>query len=824
MSEKKAQRRTRRSIRTQLSLTFVLAATIPMVIALIIVIAVQNTATANDLNTNLTDRVTNGTHFISTELLNQLELLQSLADSKSLEQTIRDAEDKYVGTDEQNIAFILEQDAVWQAGGPEADALIQQVVDNPASEALTEFSERFTNHVEVFVTDNYGAIVLATNPISDYYQGDEAWWQGAWDNGNGAIYVAHSSEYGTSADALAINMAVPIRDDTTGQLLGVVRTTYAVRGMAETINGLRFLDTGRVILVDHEGFDLFTRHDAASSQESVFAQELVDTTDSAHAPVISVKLSDGTQVLLKSQLLSTNGQYPVIDNLDWHVVALENQEEVYRAANLAILSTLLGLGVVAVVAGSLGLTLARRLANPLQVLTGAAERLRSGDFRARAQITRQDEFGVLAETFNEMSDQIQSSVSNLERNVAARTHDLATAVEVGQLATSIYEEHELTPRLVEFIQAQFGLYYTQIYLIDEAQRYAILRHGSGSVGKELLARSHKLDLSQTSIVARVVQTGQPVLVANTETSDIHRPNPLLPNTRSEAALPLAVAGEIFGVLDMQAERAGTFNPDNLPVFQAMANQVATALRGAQAFDRVQGAIERAEAINRRLTSDTWSSYLGKAANEGRVGYEYNLEAPQPLTHPIEHQPEKVVEKNRAVQPIILRGQQIGTLVVQDDDDWHEWRPDELTLIEGVASRVAQSLEQFRAFDETHLALEATEVLYRASGQVNRAATMGDILQTLVDLTAIGTYDRANFIMFDRPWHDEMPDIGTVTAVWEKDGHPSRRLVRFIRLRPSPSWLVWIAAHRSPSMTVKCPRWATRTYITCWNACKSEALC
>jgi len=77
------------------------------------------------------------------------------------------------------------------------------------------------------------------------------------------------------------------------------------------------------------------------------------------------------------------------------------------------------------------------------------------------------------------------------------------------------------------------------------------------------------------------------------------------------------------------------------VFQAMANQLAAALRGAQSYAETQAAIERADSINRRLTRERWESYLGRVGRGERVGYAYDLQDVRPLsgdTGPLETVP------------------------------------------------------------------------------------------------------------------------------------------------------------------------------------------
>jgi PAS domain S-box-containing protein len=369
----------------------------------------------------------------------------------------------------------------------------------------------------------------------------------------------------------------------------------------------------------------------------------------------------------------------------------------------------------------IGLYTARRVSRPITQLAQVATRIASGDLKERATVRQRNELGMLGTAFNDMADQLQQLIGSLEERISARTRDLFLTLEVSQLATGIYQQAELLPRIADFIRDRFDLYYTQIYLIDEARRYAVLAAGTGEVGEQLLDRGHRLDLHETAIVTRTVQTQRPVLVSDTETSAVHRPNPLLPETRSEVAIPLMVGGELIGVLDMQARRAETFREDNLPVFEAMASQLASALRSAQSYAETQVAVERADAINRRLTSTSWEGYLGRVGRGEAVGYEYNLLDIVPLSEELPVPGKSGNGNQRQItQPVTLRGQAIGAIAVEEDTD-RTWTSEEEELVGDVAERLALALEQFRAFDETQR--RATEMQAVAEVGARAAATL-----------------------------------------------------------------------------------------------------
>lgn len=385
-----------------------------------------------------------------------------------------------------------------------------------------------------------------------------------------------------------------------------------------------------------------------------------------------------------------------------------------------IASTIVVVMIVAAVVASIGAAYyASRFTTPIIRLTEVASRVAVGDLSQRAPAGEASEIGILAETFNSMSEQLQDLIDSLEGRVQARTRDLASTIEVGRLANSIYSQEELLPKLVEFIRSRFDLYYTQIYLLDEAYKYALLQAGTGEVGEQLLARKHRLNLAETSLVARAVQSGQPVVVSDTANNPTHKANPLLPDTRSEVAIPLKVGNDILGVLDLQAVRPDTFTDENAPVFEAMGAQIAAVLRGAQAYDAAQVAARQAEEANARLTSATWQSYLGSVGEGERVGYRYDLESPKRI--PADEQLDG--SDDGSVKPIVVRGAQIGKIVVKDDEN--ALSQEDYVLIEDAAKRVGQALDQFRAFDEIKRSEQALRLRDQAISSSTSGITIAD---------------------------------------------------------------------------------------------------
>lgn len=206
--------------------------------------------------------------------------------------------------------------------------------------------------------------------------------------------------------------------------------------------------------------------------------------------------------------------------------------------------------------------------------------------------------------FQTMADQISFLFENselLERvtqqteTLTIFTNQLRTAADIARRLGAVLDPERLLEQLVEMMQSRFGLYHAHIYVLDEAQENLIIRAGSGEVGRVLQERGHRISLdAQRSLVARAVRTKQVVLVEDTSLESDFMPNPLLPQTRSEMAVPLVFGDEIIGVLDVQDDQPGRFRQTDQDTFTTLAGQVATALQNASLFEQVESNAQEAQ--------------------------------------------------------------------------------------------------------------------------------------------------------------------------------------------------------------------------------------
>jgi len=187
----------------------------------------------------------------------------------------------------------------------------------------------------------------------------------------------------------------------------------------------------------------------------------------------------------------------------------------------------------------------------------------------------------------------------LKRKEAEQREKLAYELG-GQLAT-ILDIPELLHLTINQLRDSFGYYHAQVYLSDKflqtnpheaSTKALILYAGTGDIGDRLKKRGHTISLdAPRSIVARAARTYETIIVDDVRQVNYHLPNPALPLTRSEVAVPLTSQQELIGCLDVQHISPHHFDDNAIRTLQIITHQLSTALSKAGLFLRNQKLVE-----------------------------------------------------------------------------------------------------------------------------------------------------------------------------------------------------------------------------------------
>jgi GAF domain-containing protein/HAMP domain-containing protein len=424
----------------------------------------------------------------------------------------------------------------------------------------------------------------------------------------------------------------------------------------------------------------------------------------------------------------------------------EAESQLLAAQGVQIRSQFLLAGVVVVallIDGGLIYFFSRELTRRIEPLLEATTRLQDGELQARVDLEGEDEFTQLALGFNAMAVQLDGLVGGLEQRVAERTRDLTITAEIGQAVVERSEPRDLMNEIVELIRVRFGFYHAQVFLVDDDSENANLVASTGKAGRELLARHHALPVGSQSVIGQVTESGKPVIALDTDTDRIHRRNELLPDTRSEMALPMRIGDKIIGALDVQSVAPNAFDEDNVAVFQIMADQLAIALENARLANQLVRLMDTIAALQQQATQRDWQIF------------QQDLDPNKPVTFQIEgdevNSPDdpasseildtaiqsghSVVRKNgddgiNFAIPIRVRGVVIGAFGFGGEslDDLSD---EDMGLIEAVIDRVGLALENLRLIGASSRRAEYEQLVNEITAKIVGSTDVDFILQTTV---------------------------------------------------------------------------------------------
>lgn len=591
------------SLRTKIITVTVLMVSLAVIIVATAIGRLSRTAIIERTGENLQTLAQAEALAVGELLFRETATLRTLAFNDQLRQSVQEQNESYRGDDSEISAEIERLDQQW-INSVDESTLITAVLQNGATNELSQYQQVWVNNAEVFITDRYGALVASTNRTSDYYQADEAWWQAAYNNGTGDFYFGEP-EFDESSGVNAINIALPLRNGTQ-EIIGILRTTLNLSLLEDVVVAARFGQTGQISIHLPGQFDIELDDDQfVVETENLVAPEILSQALPEEESYIFTPIDETVNILATSPV-TTLSHEPVVDRLNWVVAVHQAEAEALASAAeqqrvIAVLSAILLL-----VTAGVGYFISARLAAPILDLTHVARQVAAGDLTARAAVGASDEVGVLAETLNTMTSQLSESIANLEAQVQARTRALEASNEVGRRISANLIPQRLVAEVVNQVKIAFDYYHVHVYLIDKAGENLVMAGGTGEAGKQLLANKHQIEHGQ-GLVGQAAETNASVLVPDVTKNSTWLPNPLLPDTKAETAVPIIYADKLFGVLDVQHNVVDGLSQRDVDLLESIAAQVAIALQNARAYERAQDKAEQEahfNEINRTIQSTT----------------------------------------------------------------------------------------------------------------------------------------------------------------------------------------------------------------------------
>lgn len=411
-----------------------------------------------------------------------------------------------------------------------------------------------------------------------------------------------------------------------------------------------------------------------------------------------------------------------------------------KAGNLRVFHTVVGI-VVGVLTLTAAVVIGTEVTGSLVQMAADARRMIRDIENPIPVAAKSNELEILHNALTNVFKQVREVRTNLEKQVKLRTADLArrnaqveAVIQVAHEAVDVLDVKQMLTRTTQLISESFAFYHTGIFLIDDAEEYAILQATNSDGGQRMLARGHKINLGEGGVVDYVATNREPYIVADTYIDNLHVNNPDLPRTRSELALPLKVHGKVIGVLDVQSTEPSAYNQDDVKILSILSDQVALAIQNARLLEESQRMLRELYHTYGEDIRQSWRQRVGQKP----LAYAYNRIGVEPAS-PVELDRDAIQkgailtkeEMHKLIVPIEMRGQSLGSILLTREKDRGSWSNQDLMFMQEVAEQIGPALENARLLEE----IQRRALLERQIGHIS-AKAQGSLDMETVIKTAI----------------------------------------------------------------------------------------
>lgn len=287
----------------------------------------------------------------------------------------------------------------------EDSALIKKYLENAGSLRLRQISKIKKDISEIFITDRYGGLVASSGRTDDFYQADEEWWQKAYNDGKGNVFIGNV-EFDDSSKSWCMPIAVPVRDGA-NRVIGACKAVIKIETFFSPLSRVKIGKTGYASLANENGDILFGPNIEPLSEKIFLDSDLPRPAAERNEEQLKKVRTIHTE---KNKLLSSyviNNAFLASEGKIWRVVVMIDREEVFAPLKTLVAQEIRLIGLICVIMVIFGLVFGEIFANSIKIIYAAIQQINKGNWNYRAKVNTGDELEELADAFNEMLDTLQ---------------------------------------------------------------------------------------------------------------------------------------------------------------------------------------------------------------------------------------------------------------------------------------------------------------------------------------------------------------------------------------------------------------------------------
>ncbi len=219
---------------------------------------------------------------------------------------------------------------------------------------------------------------------------------------------------------------------------------------------------------------------------------------------------------------------------------------------------------------------------------------------------------------------------------------------------------------------------------------------------------------------------------------------------SRLILPLQLGGQIVGVLDLGSRQPDAFSREHIPILNQVAGQIAQALERTRLMESTRAALAEAAATHRSYLRREWQDYLQKEQTLRRNAIVYDQEQASAVpgfwrpeieralaqgdlvaveTQDAENPQAEHETRTGLVIPIVVRGQTLGVLGVEDPSGERRWSAEEISLVQAIGQQLGQALDNARLIEATQRRAAQEQLTSQVTARMRETLDVETVLET-----------------------------------------------------------------------------------------------
>ncbi|MCK5520372.1 MAG: PAS domain-containing protein, partial [Candidatus Marinimicrobia bacterium] len=368
-------------------------------------------------------------------LLEKIKIVKTLSLSPILIDALNESNRVYRELSDQGREDKIQlNNETWKAIKKHDNPFILEYTENKISQYFKAQQNNLKGEYgEIFLTNKYGALVSSSAKLTTFAHGHKYWWKGAYKNGEGAIYLDDRG-YDESVGTYVLGIVIPIKKG--DEIIGIIKANLNIIGSINTMLQISNNEiTERLLLVRSGGLIIYEK-DGEPLSKSVSLKLLEQLQEETNTSFMlheenkewivgqsEIKItSDLDGFIFGGNNTSISQKYGNVGE-SWHILHYYPITSIteYSKNNLKmyLYFGLILLLIIVIFSYLFG----KRIAKPLLKLVEQTKRISEGDFNTNFFKKRNDEIGVLANSFNQMSVNLKNnttSIDNLNKEIISR--------------------------------------------------------------------------------------------------------------------------------------------------------------------------------------------------------------------------------------------------------------------------------------------------------------------------------------------------------------------------------------------------------------------